>query len=133
MRANQSTDVIDLNLAFKLRNLFLNQRRDRLGILAARRLRHDALTRIICTVLYVCHHGLSHLGNRSLLSANLLTWRQLTFAIDRHKRANLERRADDRARGRNATAAQVARQIGREEPVVQVEFMLLDPSGRLVE
>ena len=35
MRANQSTDVIDLNLAFKLRNLFLNQRRDRLGILAA--------------------------------------------------------------------------------------------------
>ena len=26
MRANQSTDVIDLNLAFKLRNLFLNQR-----------------------------------------------------------------------------------------------------------
>lgn len=36
MRANQSTDVIDLNLAFKLRNLFLNQRRDRLSILAAR-------------------------------------------------------------------------------------------------
>lgn len=34
MRANQSTDVIDLNLAFKLRNLFLNQRRNRLGILA---------------------------------------------------------------------------------------------------
>lgn len=34
MRANQSTDVIDLNLAFKLRNLFLNQRRDRLSILA---------------------------------------------------------------------------------------------------
>ncbi len=31
MRANQSTDVIDLNLAFKLRNLFLNQRRDRLA------------------------------------------------------------------------------------------------------
>ena len=31
MRANQSTDVIDLNLAFKLRNLFLNQRRNCLG------------------------------------------------------------------------------------------------------
>lgn len=39
MRANQSTDVIDLNLAFKLRNLFLNQRRNCLGILAARRVR----------------------------------------------------------------------------------------------
>ena len=79
------------------------------------------------------HHGLGHLGDRALLGANLLTRRQLTFAIDRHKRANLERRADDRARGRNATAAQVARQIGREEPVVQIEFMLLNPSGRLVE
>lgn len=33
MRANQSTDVIDLNLAFKLRNMFLNQRRNCLGIL----------------------------------------------------------------------------------------------------
>ena len=79
------------------------------------------------------HHGLSHLGNRALLSANLLTWRQPTFAIDRHKRANLKRRADDRARSRNATAAQVARQIGREEPVVQVELVLLDPGSRLVE
>lgn len=37
MRANQSTDAIDLNLTFELRNLFLYQRRNGLGVLAARR------------------------------------------------------------------------------------------------
>ena len=36
MRANQGTDAIDLNLAFELRNLFLYQCRNGLGVLAAR-------------------------------------------------------------------------------------------------
>lgn len=34
MRANQGTDAIDLNLAFELRNLFLYQCRNGLGVLA---------------------------------------------------------------------------------------------------
>ena len=133
MRANQGTNVVNLNLTLELRNLLLNQRCNRLGILAARRVRHDALARIVRAVLHMRHHGLGHLGDRALLGTDLLARRQLALAINRHKWANLKRRADDRARGRDATAAQITRQVGREEPVMQVELVLLDPSGRFLQ
>ena len=79
------------------------------------------------------HYGLGHLGDCALLGTDLLARRQLALAINRHKRANLKRRADDCARSRNAPTAQIARQIGREEPVMQVELVLLDPSSRFLQ
>lgn len=98
MGTNHSADIIDIDLAGKLRHLLDQSVGHRLGVRTARRLRHAHLASVGRAVIDVLHAGLDHLGDGAFFGANLLARNLMARVVHVHERTDLKSSTQDTAR-----------------------------------
>ena len=131
MAADGGADIVDLHLAVELGEAGLHQVRHLAGVPEARGVADIALAVVIqavsCALLHLVHNGLNDL----FLGADLVAGDQPAQIVHIQQRADIQHAAEEGRGLGDSAALYIKAQVGGEEPVVQLQPVLLNPFCQL--